>query len=117
MRLQAFPPGLKKAGSSSELPLGYPSCFWLLVKTTHTASGGGGLGKSCQRMGLEAGTNKNKTDGGLAALNGLSDSNASVKLTVKVTDEHCSKKRRPKLQRNASKGFKTAKQKHCVGKG
>lgn len=57
-------------------------------------------------MGLEVGKNKNKMDGGLTTLNGLSDSNTLVKLTVKVTDEHCSKKRQPKLQRNASRALK-----------
>lgn len=66
----------------------------------------GGNGKSCQRMGLEAGPNKNKMDEGLTTLNGLSDSNTLVKLTVKVTDEHCSNKHQLKLQRNASKALK-----------
>lgn len=52
------------------------------------------------------GKNKNKTDGGLTTLNGLSESNTLAKLTVKVTDEHCSKKRQLKLQRNTNKALK-----------
>lgn len=40
-------------------------------------------------MGLEMGKNKNKMDGGLTTLNGVSDSNTVVKLTVKVKDKHC----------------------------
>lgn len=68
-------------------------------------------------MGLEVGKNKNKMDGGLTTLNGLSESNTLAKLTVKVTDEHCSKKRQLKLQRNTNKALKPPGKKHCVGHG
>lgn len=54
-------------------------------------------------MGLEAGKNKNKTDGGLTTSNGLSDSNTFVKLTVKVKDTQCSKRNtNRKHQRNTN---------------
>lgn len=57
-------------------------------------------------MGLEVGKNKNKMNGGLTTLNGLSEINTLAKLTVKVTDEHCSKKRQLKLQRNTNKALR-----------
>lgn len=68
-----------------------------------------------ERMGLETGKNKNKTDGGLTTLTGLSDSNTFVKLTVKVKDKHCAKKRQLKTRKKYQPGLKTTKETHCLG--
>lgn len=68
-------------------------------------------------MGLETGKNKNKMDGGLTTLTGSSDSNTFVKLTVKVKDKHCAKRRQLKTPKKYQPGLKTTKETHCLGRG
>ena len=68
-------------------------------------------------MGLETGKNKNKTDGGLTTLTGLSDSNTFVKLTVKMKDKHCAKKHQLKTPKKYQPGLKNHQENSLSGAG
>jgi hypothetical protein len=50
-------------------------------------------------------------------LNGLSDSDTFVKLTVKVTDKHCSETHQRKTSKKYQGGLKPTEKNHCVGQG
>lgn len=73
--------------------------------------------KGAIRMGLETGTNKNKTDGGLTISNGLSDSNTFVKLLSKRRTNSVQGNTSWKHQRNYQPGLKTTKATPYLGRG